>query len=152
MDGNKIVHFDLKDEERLVEFRFPDGQRMTASVEDVARSAPLQDMLDSAAASGESILTFPSAVECSHMQHWCQAAAAREHPPDTGRIVQWLKVLSHTSGMTGRLISLFAAKCTFEQISHAGAQRQAWVEITYYCRLVRFGERCVVCAVEASEF
>jgi hypothetical protein len=102
MDGNKIVHFELQDVEGLVEFRFPDEQRMTASMEDVARSAPLQDMLDRATASDESILTFPSAVECSRLQHWCQAVAAWEHPPDAGRIVQCLEVLSHTSG---RLIS-----------------------------------------------
>jgi hypothetical protein len=96
MDGNKIVHFDLNDAEGLVEFRFPDEQRMTASSDDVARSAPLQDMLDSAAASDESILTFPSAVECSHLQHWCQAVqvAAGELPQAPGSIVQCLEVLS----------------------------------------------------------
>jgi hypothetical protein len=140
MDGNKIVYFEPKDVEGLVEFRFPDGQRMMASTEDVARSAPLQDVLDSVAASGESILTFPSAVECSHLQHWCQAVAAREHPQDAGCIVQCLEVLSHTSGMTGRL---FVAKCTSEAFTHAVLHQQACVEIT--CSTQQLGFPSDVC-------
>jgi hypothetical protein len=103
MDGNKIVHFELQDEEGLVEFRFPDEACMSASTDDVARSMPLQDMLDSATASGDTTLTLPSAVECRHLWQWCQAVqvGAGELPQEPGSIVQCLEVLSHISDMIG---------------------------------------------------
>jgi hypothetical protein len=106
MSGARVVCFVFKDEDDAVEFKFPEGSCMEVSTEDVGRSCPLQDMLDSASASGDSTLTLPSAVECTHLQHCCETVrlSGGEFPSDAGRIVQCQEVYSYASGIPGSLI------------------------------------------------
>jgi hypothetical protein len=94
MYGTRAVHFVMKNGDGIVELNFPEGTCMEVPMEHVARSGPLQDMLDRATASGDTTLTLPSAVECGHLQHWCWAVlvGAEELPPDAGHFVQCLEV------------------------------------------------------------
>jgi hypothetical protein len=71
MEGTStVVHFLVKDAEGVVEFTFPDGSSLIATAEDVARSTPLQDMIDSAAGTS---LTLPSSTQCMYLKHWAEA-------------------------------------------------------------------------------
>ena len=72
------VQFTCQDDEQSYLFVFPCEERLQVLGTDVERSRPLRDMLESAAASGETIM-FPSGVELSHFHVW--AAAVQPDSP-----------------------------------------------------------------------
>ena len=60
------VHFQCKEDDGSYLFLFPRGERIQVPENDVERSLPLRDMLESAANCGDTTIPFPSSVELSH--------------------------------------------------------------------------------------
>jgi hypothetical protein len=92
-DGPLVVHFLVKEEEGLLQLRFAVGPLVVQS-EDVARSGPLQDMLDSATDSGSTTLTLPSTMQALYLQLWAEAVQPGEEVFQEGadRLAQCLEV------------------------------------------------------------
>ena len=73
------VHFQCKEDDGSYLFLFPRGERIQVPENDVERSLPLRDMLESAANCGDTTIPFPSSVEISHFHIW--AAAVQPDSP-----------------------------------------------------------------------
>ena len=69
----RVVRFASNEEDSSIDFQWPDGAQLQVSADDVDRSHPLRDMLDSTVASEETTITFPSDVELSHFHAWAVA-------------------------------------------------------------------------------
>lgn len=69
----RLVHFIFRDGEGNYHFQFPGGARVQAAAQDVKRSRPLCQLIDSAAASGETYITFPTNSELLHLYLWAAA-------------------------------------------------------------------------------
>jgi hypothetical protein len=74
MDGpSTVVHFVVREAEGLLQLSFAGVPDIVVKLEDAARSGPLQDMLDSATASGSTTLTLPSTTQAVYLQLWAEA-------------------------------------------------------------------------------
>ena len=73
------VQFECNEDDGIHVFVFPCKERLQVKLDDVERSRPLIDMLESAATSGETTITFPSSVKLSHFHIW--AAAVQPDSP-----------------------------------------------------------------------
>ena len=67
------VHFQCKEDDGSYLFLFPRGERIQIPENDVERSLPLREMLESAANFGDTTIPFPSSVELSHFHNWAGA-------------------------------------------------------------------------------
>ena len=67
------VHFTRNDEDGSFAFVFPCKERLQVTADDVERSRPLRDMIESAATSGETTVMFLSSLELSHFHVWAAA-------------------------------------------------------------------------------
>jgi hypothetical protein len=92
--GPTVVQFLVKDEEGLLQLSFPDSPDMTVALEDVARSGPLKDMLDSATASGSTTFTLPSTTQALYLQLWAEAVKPGEEVLQEGadRLARYMEV------------------------------------------------------------
>ena len=67
------VHFQCKDDDGSYLSLFPRGERIQVPENDVERSLPLRDMLESAANCGDTTIQFPSSVRqaqaCGSVAH-----------------------------------------------------------------------------------
>lgn len=70
------VQFTYTKDDDTYTFVFPCGERLHVIHEEVERSQPLSDMIDSATTSGETTIPFPSSAELSQFHIW----AATVHP------------------------------------------------------------------------
>ena len=73
------VRFACNEEDGSCNFQWPDGAQLHVSADALDGSRPLRDMLDSAVASEESSIMFPSDVELSYFHTW--AAAVQPDSP-----------------------------------------------------------------------
>lgn len=71
--AGQVVHFSLSDDEGSCLFQFPGGAQLQVSTQDVERSCPLRNMLDSTAASEETSIALPTDSELSHLHNWATA-------------------------------------------------------------------------------
>ena len=67
------VQFTCNEEDSSHLFEFPGGKRLQVPDEDLQRSCPLRDLIETAATSGETTITFPSRVELSNFRIWAAA-------------------------------------------------------------------------------
>ena len=80
MDESELsVQFTCNEDNGSYMFEFPCGERLQVPDNDVGRSRPLCDMIESAATSGETTIPFLSCVELSHFHTW--AAAVQPDSP-----------------------------------------------------------------------
>ena len=71
--ATQVLRFACNEEDGSYDFHWPEGAQLRVSSYAVGRSRPLRDMLDSAVASEETTIAFPSDVELSYFHTWASA-------------------------------------------------------------------------------
>lgn len=94
-----VVRFANNEEDGSYDFLCPDGAELHVSADDVGRSRPLRDMLESAVTCEEATITFPSAAELSHFLTWAAAVQPgstffKEGPEDLEKCLEVCQLFS----------------------------------------------------------